>query len=366
MSRRLYVHVGLQKTGTSYLQAALLNSTAQLAEQGLDLVPPSKRECFELMVVIRNRYEARRDEASDRATIERFAGQLDRAPGSRAVFSQESLGAAKPAQIERLLEACGDREVHAVITVRDLARQLPSMWQEDLKAGGTSGFGAYVRTLQEQERSGKAKAPWIHLDPPTVAGRWAAALSADRVHVITVPPAGSPTDLLLQRFARVLDVDPARLEPEDRPSNSSLGLVQAEVLRRVNAELPEEVHRRYVYGDVVKRQFGAQVLGAQEKQRILVPTKFQSWCEEVAERQVAELGTGGYRVEGSLEDLRCTEAAFSDAGTRPSERDVAAASVTAIASMLAARGTAEAQRRTGEIRVGDDGILGKVKRRLGK
>lgn len=366
MSRRLYVHVGLQKTGTSYLQAALLGSTEQLTAQGLDLVPPTKRECFELMVVIRNRYEARRDEASDRATVERFTAQLDKAPGSRAVFSQESLAAAGPGQIERLLAACGDREVHAVITVRDLARQLPSMWQEDLKAGGTTGFGAYVRGLQEQERAGKAKAPWIHLDPPTVAARWAAALSADRVHVITVPPAGSPTDLLLERFARVLDVDPARLEPEDRPSNSSLGQVQAEVLRRVNAELPEEVHRRYVYGDVVKRQFGAQVLGAQEKQRILVPAKFRPWCEEVSERQVAALAEGGYRVEGSLEDLRCTEAAFAEGSTRPSEREVAAASVTAIAAMLAARGTAEAERRTGEIRVGDEGLLTKVKRRIGK
>lgn len=364
MSRRLYIHVGLQKTGTSYLQAALLRSTEQLTAQGLDLVPPTKRECFELMVVVRNRYESRRDPASDRATVERFTGQLEKARGSRAVFSQESLAAAGPGQIERLLAACGDREVHAVITVRDLARQLPSMWQEDLKAGGTTGFGPYLRELQALERAGKAKAPWIHLDPPTVAGRWAAALSPERVHVITVPPAGSPTDLLLARFAKVLDLDPARLEPEDKPSNSSIGQVQAEVLRRVNAELPDEVHRRYVYGDVVKRQFGAQVLGVQQKQRILVPAKYRSWCEEVSERQVAELERGGYAVEGSLADLRCTETAFAEGSSRPSEREVAAASVTALAAMLAARGTAEAERRTGEIRVGDEGLLKRVKRKL--
>ncbi len=362
-ARRLFIHVGLQKTGTSYLQAALLNSTDRLAAQGLDLVPPSKRECFELMVVVRNRYEARRDPDSDRATVERFTAQLAKAPGSRAVLSQESLAAAGPGQIERLLAACGDREVHVVITVRDLARQLPSAWQEDLKAGGTTGFGAYLRGVQAQERAGKARTPWIHLDPPTVARRWAAALSADRVHVVTVPPAGSPTDLLLERFARVLEVEPAQLQPEETPSNSSLGLVQAEVLRRVNAELPEEVHRRYVYGDVVKRSFGAQVLGAQEKQRILVPDGFRSWCVEVADRQVVELEKGGYVVEGSLEDLRCSDAAFADAGIKPSERDVAAASVTALATILAKQGTAEAERRTGRIRVGGDGLVARFRRR---
>jgi hypothetical protein len=363
-ARRLYLHVGLQKTGTSYLQAAMLGSRASLAEQGLDLVPPTKRECFELMVVIRNRYAARRDPASDRNTIERFTAQLDRAPGSRAVLSQESLAAAGPAQVERLLEACGDREVHVVLTVRDLGRQIPSSWQEELKAGSTTAYGAYLRRLQSLEESGKPRHPWIHLDPTIVARRWAGAVSPDRIHVVTVPPAGSPTTLLLERFARVLDVDPARLEPEDRPSNSSLGQVQAEVLRRVNAQLPEEVHRRYVYSDVVKRSFGARVLGPQDGRKILVPDRLRSWCEGVAERHITELAAAGYRVEGSLEDLRCADAAFADEFRKPTSREVAAASVTALSTMLAAQGTVEAERRSGQIRVEQETLLGRVRRRL--
>ena len=80
-ARRLYLHVGLQKTGTSYLQAAMLGSSRSLAEQGLDLVPPTKRECFELMVVIRNRYAARRDPDSDRNTIDRFTAPAGRRAG---------------------------------------------------------------------------------------------------------------------------------------------------------------------------------------------------------------------------------------------------------------------------------------------
>ena len=78
----------------------------------------------------------------------------------------------------------------------------------------------------------------------------------------------------------------------------------------------------------------------------------------MAERQVAELEQGGYRVVGSLEDLRCADSAFAESGTKPTEREVAAASVTALASMLAARGTAEAERRTGRIGAGRDGLTG--------
>jgi hypothetical protein len=367
-ARRLFVHVGLQKTGTSYLQAAMLGGRRALAEQGLDLVPPTKRECFELMVVVRDRYAARRDPVSDRNTIDRFRDQLDRAPGPRAVFSQESLAAAGPRQVGRLLEACGDREVHVVVTVRDLARQLPSGWQEEVKAGGTITYADHLQRLRSMEEAGSTKHPWIHLDAPAVLRRWSAAVPPERVHVVTVPPPGSSPTLLLERFARVLEVDPERFSPEDRPTNSGLGHVQAEVLRRINLELPEEVHRRYVYSDVVKRSFGAGVLGAQPRRRILVPAALRPWCEEVTARQVAALEEAGYHVEGSLEDLRCADAAFGEGALEPSEAEVAAASVSALTALLAARGSAVARARDGRILVGRrrllDRAVDRVRRRV--
>lgn len=331
---RLYVHVGLQKTGTSYLQAVMLGNRDLLAAQGLDLVPPTKRESFDLMVVVRDRYRDRRTEESDQQTLDRFTRQLDRAPGDRALLSQESLAAARPAQVRRLLAACGDREVHVVATVRDLARQLPSSWQQELKAGATIGYPAYLRRLQRLQEQGSGAHPWIHLDPPQVLARWSAELSPDRVHVVTVPPSGSGPTALLERFCRVLGVDPAGLEPGTSPANTGLGRAQAELLRRVNQELPDRVHRREVYGDVGKRYFAAGVLAGQDGDRILVPAGLREWCEQVTVEQVGALRAAGYQVEGSLTDLECAEESFAPAPQRPGESAVAAASVQALATML--------------------------------
>src|SRR5687768_3802096 len=127
-SRPLFVHIGMPKTGTSYLQAALLNSREILAEQGLDLVPPTKRAAFELMLLVRDRYDPERDTARVSDSLARFSALLAEAPGSRALISQESLSGARPHQVRRFLDACDDREVHVIVTVRDLARQLPSSW----------------------------------------------------------------------------------------------------------------------------------------------------------------------------------------------------------------------------------------------
>jgi hypothetical protein len=343
--RRLFIHLGLQKTGTSYLQGVLHANADLLASQGLDLLPPTRRETFELMLLVRDRYHAGRDPDSVRDALDRFSRLLAEAPGRSALLSQESLAAARPPQVRRLLDACGDREVHVVLTVRDLARQLPSSWQQELKAGRDDDYAGYLRRLHESQLAGRGGHPWIHLDPPAVLARWAEYVPAERIHVVTVPPSGSAPTLLLERFCTVLGVDAGSLVPEETPSNTSLGRVQAELLRRVNEQLPDELRRRQVYGDVGKRFFSSQVLATQQGRRIRVPGELREWCRAVAGEQIRDLAAAGYRVEGTLEDLRCPEAAFADDEAEPAEREVAAVAVAALVRILTLRASALQRRR---------------------
>ncbi|VXB12797.1 hypothetical protein [Nocardioides sp. AX2bis] len=336
-SRRLYVHVGLQKTGTSYLQGVLRANQGELARQGLDLVPAGTGDSFELMLQVRGRYNPQRDPASVADALERFETTLAAAPGPRALLSQESLAAATPRQAARLLAAAGGREVHVVLTVRDLGRSLPSLWQQELKAGHDVGYRRYLRRLRTSQQRGRTGHPWIQLDAAAVVARWSEVVPADRIHVVTVPPPGSPPTLLLERLSRVLDLDASRLDAGLEASNSSLGRVQAELLRRVNAGLPEELRRRQVYGDVGKRFLAARVLAAQEGRRILVPEELRAWCEETTAAQVAALVAAGCRVEGDLEDLRCRPESFDVSDATPSEKEVAAAAVAALVDVLVRR-----------------------------
>ncbi len=344
--RRLFLHLGLQKTGTSFLQGVMWANVEALAAQGVDLLPETRRGAFELMLDVRERYNPQRDPASAAHALERFTTALEQAPGDRALVSQESLAAARPQQVRRLLDACGDREVHVVLTVRDLARQLPSSWQQELKSGKTAGYVDFLSLLREHQQQGLTRHPWIQLDPPTVLSRWRDLLPPERIHVVTVPPRGSRIDELLGRFCSVLGVEPADLHVEPRASNTSLGMVQAELLRRVNGELSDDHRRRQVYGDVGKRFFASQVLGAQRGDPILVPDELREWCLTVAEEQSAALRDAGYDVVGSLEDLRCFETAFSpEGGTDPAEADVSRAAVEALGTVLTLRSDAVQRRR---------------------
>lgn len=342
--RRLFVHVGLQKTGTSYLQSVLHDNAEALAERGLDLVPASKRDTFELMLLVRGRYNPDRDPASAAEALTRFGSDLAAAPGPTAILSQESLAAARPDQIDRLLSACSDREVHVVVTARDLARGLASSWQQELKSGRSPSYAEWLDRLRTAQQQGKGGHPWIHLDPAAVLERWSRVVPPERLHLVTVPPSGSSPTLLLERFCAVLGVDPAGLAPRHTAANTSLGRVQAELLRRVNGELSDDLRRRQIYGDVGKRWFSGRVLTDQRGRRIHVPEQAQAWCQEASHAQIAALRDGGYDVVGDLDELLPRDDAFA-ADDQPTDAEIAAVAVTALVRVLTLRSESVLERR---------------------
>jgi hypothetical protein len=356
--RPLYLHIGLQKTGTSYLQSVFWESQAELQRQGLDLVPDSKRATFHLMLRVRDRYNPAVDPAGAGRALERYPQQLAAASGSRALTSEESLAPAKPQQIERLMAACRDRDVHLIVTLRDLARSIPSAWQEQVKAGSPQTYDEYLEQLVRQQ--GNTDSPlWRNKDIPAILDRWEAFVPADRVHIVTVPPSGSDPQALLRRYCSVLDIDPAGLQRASGARNEALGRVQAELLRRVNAQLDESYRRRDVYGDIGKRLFAMGILGPQKGERLKVPQVYEEWCSEVSARYVERLASREYDVSGDPADLMPSPSAFGPETERPSDAEVAEAATAALASLLTTQMT-KLRRRKASSR--DNTAAGRLRR----
>src|SRR5689334_20798806 len=221
-SRRLYLHIGLQKTGTSYLQNVMWKNQDRLRGLGLDLVPSSKRETFNLMLDVRERYNPEFDPPEVATALAKLAGRLAAAPGPAALITEESLAPARDPQIQRLLAACTEREVHVVVTLRDLGRQIPSAWQQTLQSGGSLTYAAYLRRLRANEGRPHTRL-WSSKDVAAILERWSAHVPAERIHLVTVPPPGSPHQTLLDRYTRVLGIDPGLLDREVERSNESIG-----------------------------------------------------------------------------------------------------------------------------------------------
>ena len=330
---RIYLHIGLQKTGTSYLQSIVFESVDQLAAQGVAVVPPSKRRTFWVMLDVRARFRPDFDPPEVAESVDHFAQVLAESRAPSALLTEESLAPADPEQIARLLAACGDREVHVVVTLRDLGRQVPSAWQESLKAGASATFETYLTKLRLHEDT-PGHGLWRQKDVPRLLAAWNAHVPSERIHVVTVPRPGSDPTLLLDRFCQVLGVDPSLLITDVVRVNEGLKHVGAEVLRRVNAELAPTHRKRDVYGDVGKRYLSTRILAQQPGERIAVPESFRAWLQSTSRRHIDYLAAQGFEVVGDLEDLYPDDRSFVGASTDPSPDEIADVAAKALAIVI--------------------------------
>ncbi len=343
-ARPVYIHIGLQKTGTSYLQSIFWQSQQELTRQGLDMVPGSKRDTFHLMLSVRGRFNPEFDPPEVGRALEQLPGHLAAARGSRALISEESLAPCNDDQIEALVAACAGREVHLILTIRDLGRQIPSAWQQLLQSGGSMPFDAYLRRLKKTEDRPSSK-HWANKNVNQILDRWSAHIPENRIHVVTVPPPGSEPELLLRRFCEVLGIDSALLDRKVGRLNESVGRTQAELLSRVNGHLTKEDRRRDVYGDVGKRYFAVKVLGAQHGDRILVPARHRTWVREVSAKYVDRIAAGEFHVVGDLADLSPIDEVFARGSAPPSDAEVVDVAARALAQILGERMERQRQRR---------------------
>jgi hypothetical protein len=155
------------------------------------------------------------------------------------------------------------------------------------------------------------------------------------VHVITTPPPGSASGLLWQRFASLLEIDPAGVDLTRARPNASLGMAETEFLRRLNQALPDEVPD-WFYMWNVKEAVAHQALADRPREgRLALPASRDPWAKGRAEELAAALGGSGYDLIGDLDELRPQPATGPYAGPadQPAER-VLAAAVTAAAALV--------------------------------
>jgi hypothetical protein len=223
------------------------------------------------------------------------------------VLSYELFAVASADQAAAALADLASYDVHVVVTARDLGRSLVSAWQERLKFGLTTPLEEWQPKPETAESS---EWGWRTLDPAGVAERWGATLPADHVHIVTAPrPDAGPTELW-RRFAEACGLGELDVRPDVPRANESLGVVQAELLRRVNGILRRQVSGSRQRSVWIRDLLAQEVLAPLGSERIGVPEAQRAEAAEVWRAATTRIEKAGYAVHGDLNDL---EPAPSDA-----------------------------------------------------
>ena len=299
MARTVFFHVGLPKTGTTYLQTLLWANKDELARQGVLLPGTSVREHLWASGVVREDPRLERRTEAALGAWDRLVAEVNAWTGT-AVISHEFFAAASADQAKRAMDALEEADVHVVVTARDTVSLVTARWQEWVKNGATTPVDGYpVR----EETSPQNEWDWGTLDLADVLDRWGASLPGDHVHVITLPKPSEPRDALWQRFSDLVGIDPTSCDTSETEANQSLGVVEVELLRRINADLVD-------FSSALDRGNWIRGYLAQGK---LVPRKGEKFWpspDRVAElrargeRIADRVAAAGYDVIGDLDDLR--------------------------------------------------------------
>ena len=191
-------------------------------------------------------------------------------------------------------------EVHLVVTAREPLGLFTASWQESVKNRDVTPMADYSRT---ESPDSVAVWNWRTLDLRLVLERWSPAFAPEQVHVLPLPQGKGRRRVIWDRFAGLIGVDPDAVDLSQSFPNASMGVVEAETLRRVNAHLGDfntRVRPRHLHPHLPRRR----AAGAAPGRAVLAERRAQvEECRTRGRDATAYIAEQGFDVIGDLDDL---------------------------------------------------------------
>ncbi len=304
------LHVGVHKTGTTAIQAALADAREELATHNVRY-PGQLQAQHRAALALLGRpwgWNNRGGGVMDREHFDRLANRTRKAPG-RVVISSEFFCEASSEQALETVAALGSsgaRGVHVVITLRNLGKLLPSSWQQYLKYGMTTSYQAWLTDVLATPGSSKMTPTfWKRHDHGDVISRWAQAVGPENLTVLVLEDV--PRDYMFETFAQFLDVPPEILTSRmELTSNRSMTAAEAEVLVRLNKKVKKSMQWTD-YVTLVRRGVALGMVEGREpdpsEPKLHTPDWALDAAQQVGIKSVNTIRESGVEVLGNLDAL---------------------------------------------------------------
>ncbi len=306
------LHIGPHKTGTTSLQNSIRANREEILRQGVYYGAPEGRLASNRIARSLLRMPFKNpNEVVDYREWEDQVTRVRASNASRVIVSGEEFSFCEKREIQTVLNDLGQDRVHVVVTVRPLAKVLPSQWQLDLRGSFTSSsFDEWLGwTLKPRgarriaQLIGVPHPFWFRHRHDQLAARWADAIGADRVSVVVVDDRDHR--VLLTAFERLLGLSAGTLLSVDGKSNPSLSAQEIAIILRVQQLLQE---RGLIFADRVRsRQIQRRLLSIRPRfatdQKITLPQWAVSAVNDLSHSVYDGLLASGVRIIGEPELL---------------------------------------------------------------
>jgi hypothetical protein len=298
------LHIGPPKTGTTAVQAAFDAGRATLLEQGVRYAGRARHSATAVRAVLGRPSYFGDGEPPPMRTWAPVLREIRSAREPRVVLSSEYFADADPAGIRRVVDQLDGARLHVVITLRPLARILPSQWQQYVRGGFRTSYDAWLDNVLRRPDVRMTPSFWRRHRHDELVARWAAVVGAERMTAIALDERDH--DFVLRVFEQLLGLRDGTLRAVPDLANRSLTLPEVEAVRAFNAAFKAEGLPRALHARVMR--FGAAQSmklrePAPDEPRIETPQWALDRATEVAREMVAAIEASGVRVVGDLAPL---------------------------------------------------------------
>ncbi|MDO8732382.1 MAG: hypothetical protein Q7L55_07415 [Actinomycetota bacterium] len=300
----LALHIGVHKTGTTAIQAALANSRPVLDTWGVRY--PGEGQAHRLIASSamgrRLGWRVGGSAAPDPHAWTDFVKDAHAYRGI-TVCSSEFFAESSTETAQGIVDKIGKDRTHVIITLRNLGRILPSAWQQILKSGYETAYIPWLtHVLTATDLEPKAETFWIRHRHDEVVERWARIAGPERVTVVVVDDA--ERDGIYRNFENLLGLpDDTLLNHRDAAPNRSMTLAEAELLRQLNISLGGGKGWRpfsdQVHDGLIKAMIERRIPGSDET-RMQTPQWALDRAAELARIYVDVIRASGVNVVGDL------------------------------------------------------------------
>ena len=318
------LHIGPHKTGTTSIQGALFAAKDAMAERGVAF-PARTRHPMEAALAVCALPGMMGDTEPTEGHWQRLT-ELVRATGPRtSVISSEFFADAPDDEtIARIADDLGPGRVHVLITLRPLARIMPSQWQQYVQNGLRMGYEDWLDHMLRRAPYEKPNPSfWRRHRHDRLVERWARVVGPGNITVVVVDD--RDRDGLMRTFETLLGLPAGLLVPVPDTANRSLTLAETEMLRRLNMEfrgngLPDELYSKLVRNGAVMHMKNACRPAAHDA-RIVTPIWALEAAASIGAEMAGRIAAMGVRLLGDPALLSALPPAVSGDGDpdEPSE-----------------------------------------------
>ena len=306
MAKRVIVHAGFHKTGTTALQSALFAVSDKLEKRGFTYPHVGGKAHHKAIYSLMEKgwgWEDRGGNPVDPKKWPELVKKVRRAKET-VIISSEFLCELNEAQIAKFKSDLGIDDVTIYFTLRPLLKIVPSAYQQHLKIGIRSDYEKWLHSILDNPGTSTITPSfWVRHQHAKVLRKWIEAYGKDRVKLVIVDEKNP--EFMYQVFNDALGLKKPLLEEQkDKDSNRSLTLDEITLLRKINRIFPKR--RTWHDYETFIRQGAMKYLTnkvkpAEDSKRLLTPEWAVEKIEAISSESVTEIKGLGIEIIGDIE-----------------------------------------------------------------